>query len=147
MRIYACWCEQDQSLDLAKHLYLPVAGTHASFPLACHFTGFTLCWAGGVLLPGQMEAVLVEPNTERSAIHAGLVQVTSMGRQALTLPKSLTFLSCCRLESGACFTLFSDIQKTHRQTHPPYLKIKEANSYICEHSGFCSKAALVHMHM
>jgi len=146
VRIYAGWCEQDQSLDLAKHLHCSVAGTHASFPLVSHFVGFTFCCACGVVLLGQMEsacALLGERNTERSGVRAGLVKVTYTERQALTLPKGLTFPSDCQLASWTVF--HTVLHCVPRQTHPPHLKRKEASSYICAASGFCLNAALAHM--
>lgn len=42
------------------------------------------------------------------------------------------------------FTLHRCTWSVRRQTHPLYLKVKAAHSYICVGLGFCANAALVH---
>lgn len=93
VRIYTC-CEQDQTLDLAKHLHHSVAGTQARFPLASHFIDFTLCCVCGVVLPGQ---------TECSVLSWWRAYMQGLWRQALTLPQVFTFPSHYWLKSLTTF--------------------------------------------
>lgn len=89
--------------------------------------------------------------TERAAGAAGLGMVTYT--QTGTAPAQGSHLPLAQSASKLdhVFTLFSDIQKmprcawcVHRQTHPSYLKVKEARSYTSAGLGFCANAALVH---
>lgn len=97
VRIYTC-SEQDQTLDLAKHLHHSVAGTQARFPLVSHFIDFTLCCVCGVVLPGQ--SALCSPG---GAKQGDEVYMQGPWRQALTLPQAFTFPSHYWLKSLTTF--------------------------------------------
>lgn len=145
MRIEACWCEQDQSAAAAKHLHPSGAGADA-FQLLISVT--SRCTARVLwCCPAQQRG----DETERAAGAAGLGKVTYTQTGTSPVPGSHLSLakSACKLDH--VFTLFCDMQKMHhytwsvcRQTHPLYLKVKAAHSYICVGLGFCANAALFH---
>lgn len=141
MRTEACWCEQDQSADAAKHLHPSVAGTDTFHHLAfqrLHVAPRVCCGAAWLSREGLKQR--------------GQLELQGWGQSPT--PRALTFPLHNQLLSWitfSVFTLFSDIQKmhrctwcVHRQTHPSYLKVKEAHSYTSVGLGFCANAALVH---
>lgn len=90
VRIDAC-CEQDQTLDLAKHLHHSVAGTQARFPLVSHFIDFTLRCVCGVVLLGQTECFVLSwwSKTRRSALRAGPMETGTDPATDFHLPITL----------------------------------------------------------
>lgn len=128
VRIYACWCEQDQSLDLAKHLHRSPAGTHASSPLVSHFIGSVerCCLAQR----RARSALLVEQNTESSAVPTGLTEVTYAEGPALTLPKKVLLESCAAFHAVLRYPERASVGVMSAQADTPTLPENEGGQFI-----------------